>query len=421
MTPEQTADIAFRLARKRWRDHISGLVSYVPEPHQAKVHQAIDAGAKRLSSVWGRRAGKTILWAIECATELAFEPPGGLPRRLIRITGPEFALTDPVFEYVWHWVIDQNLFGVTPKYARADQRYFELPWGSRIECKTTDNPKALQGKGICLQVCDEHADDREGVLKQFIEPPTFDTNGIVGLIGTPKGLLNHYTKTYETWTEYAATDPRYFTSHATSYDNSHIDHTELDRYRDECTAANCYQLFEQEVLAQFVSLSGSIYDNFKPTLNGVPWHVRTVNYNPDLPIQLFVDWGTIHNFVCLFAQVIDGDRVCVFHEISQPGLDPEQQVNLVLEHLEGRKVGMAYCDPSGAGHRDYPFRDGGVSLDPLTASVESLTVLPHYHHVYLWSAVYAWPRANWPQISIKVQLSPHRHDWASVTLHRAQR
>lgn len=353
--------LVYRIKRRIFQQRIRKRTGYEPHPKQKELHDAIFRGATRIASVWGRRGGKSIAWADEVTTDGGFGPVMGLPKRLIRITAPEFSLTDPVFEYVWHWVVDESLYGYTPKYARTDQRFIEMPWGARIECKTTDNPKALQGKGVSLNISDEHADEREGVLKQIIEPTTFDTGGIIGLIGTPKGRLNHYTRTYKSWTEKAKTDPAYFTSHATSFENPHLDHQALLDYRDECIRANCYQLYEQEVLAQFVSLAGAIYDNFRPMLEGVPWHVQPVQYRDDLPIVLGVDWGTIHNFAVEFGQVVDGDRLQIFDEISQPNLDPEQQIQLVLQKLAGRPVGMAYCDPSGAGNKQL-FRKYGIPV-----------------------------------------------------------
>ena len=353
--------LVYRVKRRLFQQRLRKRTGYEPHAKQQELHDAIFRGATRLASVWGRRGGKSIAWADECVADGGFGPVMGLPKRLIRITAPEFSLTDPVFEYIWHWVVDDGIYGYTPKYARADQRYIEMPWNSRIECKTTDNPKALQGKGVTLNVSDEHADEREGVLKQIIEPTTFDTGGIIGLIGTPRGRLNHYTQTYESWTEKAKVDPLYFTSHATSFDNPYLDVQKLLEYRDECIRANCYQLYEQEVLAQFVSMAGAIYDNWRPLRDGAPWHVRSVQFRDDLPIYLGIDWGTIHNFVCLFGQLIDGDQLNIFDEISAPNLDPEQQVKLVLERLEGRKVGMAYCDPSGAGNKKL-FRNYGIPV-----------------------------------------------------------
>ena len=349
------------MARAHWRKHIRGYTGYEPHPKQAEIHDAIDRGATRCASVWGRRGGKTILWADEAAVQVPFGPTGNMPRRLIRLTGPEFVLTDPAFEYLWHWIVDEEILGYKPKHASARERYIQMPWPCHVECKTTDNPKALQGKGVALNVCDEHADDHEGILKQFILPTTFDTGGIVGCIGTPKGKLNHYTKTYEDWSKEAATDPQYFTSHATSYDNPHIDHRELDKYRAACIRAHCEQVFDQEVMARFVSLSGAIYDNFQPMRDGAPWHVGEVSYRDYLPLVIGVDWGTIHNYVNVIGQVIEGDRLNIIEEISTPGLDPERMVKATLKQLGKRKAGMSYCDPSGAGNKKL-FRKYGIPV-----------------------------------------------------------
>lgn len=363
------------IQRRYWQKRIRAITKYKPHSEkQDSIHKAIDYGATRIAELAGRRWGKTMASADECVIEFPFSPDGNLPIRHTWIVGPEFDVTDPVFEYVWDWAVDKRCInGVKPVKKSARERYIEFPWKSRLSCLTTRNPDSLQGKGVVKIIGDEFADHKPGTLKTYLEPVTADTNGVIVLISTPDGPLNHFTATYDDWREQSATDPRYHTVEATSWENPGLSRKWLEDYKRDCERSGSMDIYLQEIMAQIVARSGSIYPQFRYEQNGKPWHVGHYPYIPGVPVDFGIDWGYDHPFVCLFGQVIDGDRLRIFAEISQRGLSPVDQCNRVMSKLDNIAafepdaesiydiMGMVYADPSGAASKKL-FRDAGFSV-----------------------------------------------------------
>lgn len=346
-------------------------------PHQQAVFDAWLNGAMYILLRWGRRSSKTVTGAKLFIPELGFKPPGSLPQRVLSHTGPNWEVTDRVFSYLKKWIKDDRIFGVEPRVIDGN-RIIELPWGARTEGETTHRdsgePDNLLGEGIVGRIGDEHARDKANVLDKYLMPPLFDTGGWIILISTPRGKLNHLYETEMLWkARMEAGDHRYFVSHATSYDNPYINHKALDEYRIKCEQTGSMDLFREQILAEYTSRSGSIYPQFRYEQNGKPWHVGHYPYIPGVPVDFGIDWGYDHPFVCLFGQVIDGDRLRIFAEISQRGLSPVDQCNRVMSKLDNIAafepdaesiydiMGMVYADPSGAASKKL-FRDAGFSV-----------------------------------------------------------
>ena len=363
------------LQRRYWQKRIRAVTKYSPHSEkQNSVHTAIDYGATRIAELAGRRWGKTMAGADECVIEFPFGPIKQLPIRHTWIVGPEFDVTDPVFEYVWDWAVDKRCInGVLPPKKSARERYIEFPWKSRLSCLTTKNPDSLQGKGVVKIIGDEFADHKPDTLRTYLEPVTADTNGVIVLISTPDGPLNHFTATYDDWTEQAVTDPKYHTLMATSWENPELSRDWLESYRETCERTGSMDIYLQEIMAQIVARSGSIYKQFEPMKDGQPWHVGHYPYVPGVPVEFGLDWGYDHPFVALFGQVIDGDRLRIFAEISQRGLSPVDQRNKVMSKLDDiaafdpdaeniyEIMGALYADPSGAASKKL-FRDAGFNV-----------------------------------------------------------
>lgn len=355
------------LARRLWAK--IGLKK--PHPKQQLIIDAWLNGAQYLHVNAGRRSAKTVTGSLFALPELCFKPPGILPQRLVLHTGPEFDVTDRIGKYLWDWIIKDQIYGFVPKPASDRERFIELPWRARLEGKTTREPTSLLGDGIVGTLSDEHARNKPEILPQYYLPPLADTGGWLMNMTTPRGRLNHSYDTHMDWKERMESgDPRYFAIQMTSYDNPYVDHQVFEDFRLYCVRTGQEDLYAQEILAEYTSLAGSIYKRFQPTRNGMDWHVGKVDYIPGVPISLGLDWGTDHPFVCVFGQVVDGDRLQVFDMISETGLDPVQQVERVLDRLDGRYVDLAYCDPSGLGNK-LLFENNGIYVFKPSATLRS--------------------------------------------------
>jgi len=374
MNIETQRQLIHRLDRARWRNRIMARLDYTPHPKQVQTQRAIDRGATRVYKNWGRQTGKSIDSAIEGTTEMAYGPQPGVPKRLVEITGPETDVTDRIFNYMWDWIVEENIFGVRPTAKSQRQRYIEMPWGARVEGKTTKEPTSLLGDGVALILADEHARDKDNILDQYLEPPTWATGGRIIISTTPQGRMNHATKTYKDWETQSRTDGSYYVSTASSYDNPHIDKARIEKYKQKCIRAGRLDLFLQEVMAEFTALAGAVFKHFSPTRHGLPWHVRdNLEPIPGVPLIAGADWGFRHPFAFLIGQLLGGDRIRIYREIHETDLSDSQCKERVIRELRDFmdthgefSVDMIYSDPSRPGTITDWRDDGWPMFEPET-------------------------------------------------------
>ncbi|MEP0814512.1 MAG: hypothetical protein HRF49_07600 [bacterium] len=303
--------------------------------------------------------------ADEALLELAYRPDGMLPKRLVLIVGPEADVTEKIFRYLWRWIVDEQVFGCAPVAKSERERYIELPWDARLEGRTTEDPRSLLGDAPVLTISDEHAQNKNGqiLLAQYLLPPLTDTLGTLMLLTTPQGAANHFHDTHNDWANEARTDPRYFTSHMTSYANPFLPQGEIDELERLYRRMGMYEVFRQEYLAEFTALSGAVYPNFMPERDGQPWHVQDFDLLDGIPVSLGIDWGFRNPFVCLFAQVTGDDCVFIFDELYLTGHTLPECAEAVIERgeLYGVPFAMGYPDPASP-EGAHVFREYGIAM-----------------------------------------------------------
>jgi len=264
--------------RKMTRERLSKIMGYKPHAAQLPVHAAVEKGTRYIGINAGTRSGKTRMISTEIITELAFPPPKGGHLRLIQIVAPIMDLTDKAFEWVWDAVVVKNCMGVQPVSRSRHERYIQMPWGSRVEGKTAEEPKQLLGDGLCMVVCDEFSRFPEGIFEQYLERAMMDWGGQMICITTPNGRNNHWFKKFTDWTDRMLRgEEDYFTTQFGSRDNPYLKPGEVDRLERKFREMGLVEVYYQEYEAAFTSLSGMIYPMFMPQKDGKPWHVDQVN------------------------------------------------------------------------------------------------------------------------------------------------
>lgn len=341
-----------RITRLAQRNLLWNRIGYTPHAKQREGHDAIARGCRYVMSIAGRRGGKSEFWSTEALTEMAFEPIGRLPWRRVLVAAPESDITDNIFGQVWRWIVDDRVLGYEPLYKSIRERHIEMPWHSRIEGKTTDNPKSLRGPGQVMTIADEYAFGAD-IFTDYIEAPLIDLGGIAGIATTPNGR-NHLYSLYKAWLKLMRQgDPLYHVSHWTSYDNPHLPAGAIAAIEARARASGSYDVFRQEFLAEFTALSGAVYPQFSERK-----HVGRFEIAKDVPITLGVDWGFRNPAAVEFGQFISGgERLLVFDEVYGSGMTSTELGKEVKRKLikdwgvdpqNGDKFNIAYCDPSGA-------------------------------------------------------------------------
>lgn len=126
--------------------------------------------------------------------------------------------------------------------------------GRIIRIKGADDPNSLRGIGLSFVVLDEYAFMKEDVWEKIIRPVLNDVEGEALFIGTPEGE-NHFFKLWLDGMRYGL--PEYQSWQFKSVDNPFLQKTEIERARDQLSAA----VFAQEYEASFTAMSGDIFDS----------------------------------------------------------------------------------------------------------------------------------------------------------------
>jgi len=364
-----------RIKRVVNRNRIWAATGYSPHFKQREVHDAITRGTRYLMIAAGTRGGKTRMLATELLAEMSLDPPENATHRLIQIAAPYAALTDKCFTWVWDAAVNNRILGMGALDRSKVMRYIEMPWHSRIVGNSMDNPDAALGDGVVFSACDEFARFKKGIFERYIERALMDHRGTVVCISTPTGF-NHMHAKYEEWLERSKTDPLYFASRFTSYDNPYLPSGEVDRIRKRLERVGADTIFKQEYLAEFTALTGAVYPQFDRQR-----HVGAVEFREDCPVTLGVDWGFNNPACVLFAQVV-GTCLHVFDEIYASGLTVKELAEQIIAKLaqygvdarHRQQFDLAYCDPSGAGEREELIQMGIAAIGVTAARGRMLPI-----------------------------------------------
>jgi predicted phage terminase large subunit-like protein len=189
----------------------------------------------------GRRFGKTRLAAFTLITK-SIESPG-----VYWWTSPTWAVGTPAWRLIRRTL--KNSLGDLVKITETT-RTIELPNGSIIEFKSSDNPDSLRGEGLSGVVLDEVAQQKEEVWTDSLRAALADKQGWAVFIGTPSGKnwvyhLFEAAKRREGWAAFQFT----------SYQNPFIPAGEIDQSKLVMSSKS----FAQEHLAQFITAGGSTF------------------------------------------------------------------------------------------------------------------------------------------------------------------
>ena len=238
--------------------------------------------------------------------------------------------------------------------AASGRLVLHFPGGTRFEFYSGENPDAMAGEGVDYVVVDEAALQREIVWTQTVRPTLMDNQGGALLISTPRGR-NWFYQLY-----LRGQDPEYKDYKSwqfTTADNPYISAEEVE----EMATTLPQVMYEQEVLAQFVSEAGSV---FRIPDGGV----RSLS-KPSGHVFLGVDLAKHRDFTVLSASNA-ADRQPCFHDRFNSVSWPIQKQRIVTAHnnllLNGADSVTVIMDSTGIG--DVVFDDleeEGMDIVPI--------------------------------------------------------
>jgi len=210
--------------------------------------------------------------------------------------------------------------------------------GSKLYFKGADRRDSLRGRGINFLSIDEIAFMEEETWTKILRPALADKQGQAVLTSSPDGKNWFYklfqqaskpTSTYKAWTW-------------TTYDNILISHDEIAAMKQELSTFD----FRQEILAEFVSKSGQVYDDFNED-NIIKDFKPSQNHD----IYIGADFGYANpTFLTFMAVDRYSGNVYQFAEIERSHTKIQIIIDEIFETLSTfgvKEVKAIYTDPAG--------------------------------------------------------------------------
>lgn len=303
---------------------------YYPHAGQRDLHQ----NRTRFKVVrCGRRWGKTYFGGYEMATR-ALTPSrfDGKTPTLGWVVGPNYADAEKEFRIIYDSLrkigLDKDAIRFV-KNSDAGALHIALANGTEIIGKSAQHPDKLVGDGLDWVLMVEAGRHKRNTWGQYIRPTLSDRRGIAVFSGVPEGnsqssLLYHLYERgqssrfahWASWKRPSWTNDVVFPG---GRNDPEILEAESDLTKDE---------FDRQYGAEFTDKTGVVMKEFDEDV-----HLSDLDYNPDWPLYMGVDYGFTNPFVVLFIQVSPFGDVHVFREFRRQGLDTaEVCADLKLEY-----------------------------------------------------------------------------------------
>jgi len=310
--------------------------------------------------VWANRAGgKTRLAAVATLLDCIFKP-----NCQVRILGGSGEQSGRMYEYLTTFInhgFEQFLAGPV----RKEKCRFSS--GAAVEV-LTQSPMSVRGQHIQKLRCDEVElfDQDVFAATKFTTHSTAHLVGAMEVISTmhrPYGLMqkvvssaHHLGTPLFKWCLWEViekctdrncsrcplwTDCQAKAKHGSGY----------LRIDDAITALRRASRagWEAEMLCHRPNLENVVFAEFDPDM-----HVRTLDYDPNLPIYRALDFGFVNPFVCLWIQVDENGTVRVIDEYVRSRATIDIHAAQIRQRTPGGedRVAATFCDPAGRSVND---------------------------------------------------------------------
>jgi PBSX family phage terminase large subunit len=194
------------------------------------------------------------------------------------------------------------------------------------------NKGRLRGQKFHFIVMDEVSSYKNFWVgwEEVIRPTLTDYKGDVLFIGTPKGL-NHFYDLYNQKDR----DEDFDGFKYTTYDNPHIDPTEIDKAKKQMTPDR----FQQEYMGEFRKMEGLVYKEFIREIDVKPFEEKDINLKE---IIVGIDWGYTNPAGGLRILVDKDNKFYINQEYYKRGKTTDEIIE-TIKHWGGVKY---YPDPA---------------------------------------------------------------------------
>lgn len=279
-------------------------------PHSDGQKEVLTAEERFLVLCAGRRWGKTKVGAARALREARTS------KKIIWWVAPTYKVVKRGYAEIKAQIPDNLLTKPAPPDSVFDAgRSIRLTFknGSVMEFYSAERPEGMLGGSCDFALLDEAATMPEHVWTQILRPTLADRQGSALFISTPRGL-NWF---YYVWSRGQSADDKdkeFRSWHFPSRTNPTIPSSEFDQMAEEMPAAE----YEQEVLAEFISQSASVFrfpkafDEDGKQIEGTNTALRPLQ-QPIGHICIGIDLAK-HNDFTVITAVRSADRMPCYHE-----------------------------------------------------------------------------------------------------------
>lgn len=312
-------------------------IKYQPHKEQLLYH---NSRARFRIPVCGRRFGKSTMAGHD------LEPKLFIPNKMFWIVGPTYDLAEKEFRVIWDSLIIKMQMGRDKRIKKAYNKkqgnmFIQLPWNTRLECRSADHPENLVGEALDWVIMSEAAKHKMETWERFVRPALTDKRGGADFPTTPEGFnwlhalwqlgRNDEYPDFQSWS---------FPSWANTvvYPGGRDD-PEIKLVESTSTP----EWFAQEYGADFASFVGKIFPEWDETL-----HVQKVEFDPNLPNYITFDFGYTNPLAAIEFQIGPHDEIRIWreHYKSFTTIDDHIEILKNRSHPEGYHLDLAFGDPA---------------------------------------------------------------------------
>jgi hypothetical protein len=225
------------------------LQSKIVTPHSGGQMEIMESEARFQVVCCGRRFGKTVIGAKKLLVRCR------RPKQMTWWVAPTYKVVKRGYAEVLRQLPDDVLTHVPPQDSAFDAGrsvILRFKNGSRIEFYSAERPEGMLGAGVDFVVLDEAATMAPSVWEAIIRPTLMDYKGSALMISTPRGR-NWF---YYLWLRgQSDEEPDYASWRFPTASNPYIADFEVEEMRRTLPML----VYEQEVLAEFVSSAGAVF------------------------------------------------------------------------------------------------------------------------------------------------------------------
>ena len=329
---------------------------YQPFPWQVRhLHRAIDAGFKRIALPCGRRSGKSE--SVQAEVVRAAVRPSEIVMGIehfpiVYIVGPTSELAQRVWEPIWNmFVPDLNSDYIPPLgflYQNHDKArgVIWLKNGAKLQRKTGDDPRSLQGERVTFAVVDEAQDMTDEAWENLI-PALADSAGTLVAIGITRGK-GRFRSLFQLG---AQGEHQHYSASVPTSANPVMEvvalregYASLDEYIDKVLGASLTENEKrQQYYAEWIDEDGAVFTH--------PENVFTLSDWESGPRRghtyfMGVDLAKVHDYTVCYV----GDVCCskVVYEERFHGLDYTVQVPKIAKIARDWNTRILHIDATGS-------------------------------------------------------------------------